>query len=181
MNSSELINTQNEEKPLSLSVTKTSKPYNGYLLNLVCNICTVCLAEVLEHGSVLHLQLLSKLTQPFMCDQLVQELLVKQKSLSPSKEECYLGSESFEELCICFVDTILLPMLNSSVSIAWSNGECILYVTDIVYDVIGQMSLENQVRSLNKFLEVRNDLNVIKGELNSKTSLFLFECICVVD
>ena len=139
---------------------KVENFYNGHLLNLVCKICIVCLTEIVEHNSLLHVRLLSRLTEHFMCEQLIKALLVRQQATAPSQDQSCGGNESYEDQCVSAVDYILLPLVTSSGNTALKNTNFLSCVTDIIYDVIGQMPKYIQTENLNKVLEVRMTSNL---------------------
>ena len=71
--------------------------YNGCLLDLVCNACSLCLDEISQNNSLLHLKLLSALVPHFTATKLMKTVLERTIS-EHSSIHSVLDNDKYSEL-----------------------------------------------------------------------------------
>ena len=139
--------------------------YNGYLLDLVCNICSQCLDEISENNSLLHLQLLSCLVPHFSSTKLMKTLL--DKTSEQSSICSMLDINDYPVLSEQFLHWTLFPWIKSfherfvsneetaHVSGVFTGSRTVDYLIVIFCGVIRTLPVVKQVELVSESLQVR--------------------------
>lgn len=148
----------------STTPTDVDKLYNGCLLELVCNVCTLCLDKVSQTNSVVHLNLLSCLVPHFTSTQLIKTLY--------NASECSSSSISLDEDNYCtlseqFLNHILFPWIKLSceqflsidqrgqdISGVFTDVRSVDYVIAIFCGIIRTLPVGKQEELVSKSLQV---------------------------
>ena len=159
-NSSESGKCNPLSEPLTGSVS-VEELYNGYLMELVCNICSLCLDKISENNSLLHLKLLSCLVPHFTSAKLMKTLLNK------TSQRAELDNNNYSVLSEQFVNHTLFPWIKLSfehclpcgetghVSGVFTNSRSVDYLIAIFCGIITTLSLVKQVELVSESLQVR--------------------------
>lgn len=139
--------------------------YNGSLLDLVCNICSLCLDEISQNNSLLHLKLLSCLVPHFTSTKLMKTLL--DKTSEQSSICSVLDNNNYSVLSERFLHHTLLPWIKSSlehclacgetgnVSGVFTDSRSVDYLIAIFCGIIRTLSFVKQVELVSESLKVR--------------------------
>ena len=140
--------------------------YNGSLLDLVCNACSLCLDEMSQNNSLLHLKLLSGLVPHFTSTKLMKTLL--ERTISEHSSICsVLDNDNYFELSEQFLIYTLLPWIKSSlvnllsggdmnqVSGVFTDRKSVDYLITIFCGIVRTLPFVKQVELVSQSLQVR--------------------------
>ena len=136
--------------------------YNGCLLDLVCNVCSLCLDEISQNNSLLHLKLLSALVPHFTSTKLMKTLLERTIS-EHSAINSVLDNDKYSELSEQFLNYTLFPWIKSSLSVGDINQVCgvftdsksVDYLIAIFCGIVRTLPFVKQVELVSQSLQVR--------------------------
>lgn len=147
--------------PLSDCLTASvdvERLYNGCLLDLVCNICTLCLDETTQNNSLVHLKLLSSLVPDFTSTKLIKTLLknsIGQPTICLAPE-----NDNYPVLSEQFLRHSLFPWIKSSFpetendSCVFKDSRSVDYLIAILCGIITTLPLVKQVELVSESLQV---------------------------
>lgn len=160
--SSESANPPSESLTSSVSVEGL---YNGSLLDLVCHICSLCLDEISQNNSLLHLKLLSCLVPHFTSTKLMKTLLDK---TSEQSSICSVpDNNNYAMLSEQFLHHTIFPWIKSSlehclacgetgnVSGVFTDSRSVDYFIAIFCGIIRTLPFVKQVELVSESLQVR--------------------------
>ena len=140
--------------------------HNGCLLDLVCNACSLCLDEISQNDSLLHLKLLSALVPHFTSTKLMKTLL--EKTASEHSSICsVLDNDNYSELSEQFLSYTLFPWIKSSLANLRSGGyinqvsgvfmdsKSVDYLIAIFCGIVRTLPFVKQVELVSQSLQVR--------------------------
>ena len=140
--------------------------YNGCLLDLVCKTCSLCVDEISQNNSLLHLKLLSGLVPHFTSTKLMKTLL--EKTTSEQSSICSeLDNDNYSELSEQFLRHTLFPWIKSSLENVLSGGDIghvsgvftdrrsVDYLIAIFCGIIRTLPFVKQVELVSQSLQVR--------------------------
>ena len=140
--------------------------YNGCLLDLVCNTCSLCLDEISQNNSLLHLKLLSGLVPHFTSTKLIKTLL--ERTTSEHSSICsVLDNNNYCELSEQFLNHTLFPWIKSSLESVLSGGnighdigvfadsKSVDYLIAIFCGIVRTLPFVKQVELVSQSLQVR--------------------------
>lgn len=140
------------------------KLYNGCLLDLVCNVCTLCIDEITQENSLMHLSLLSLLIPHFTSTKLLKTLIQisEESSISLSMDD-----NSYYTLSGQFLSHTLFPWMNLSseqfsscdqskddASSVFRESKSAEYVIAIFCGIITTLPVEKQEGLVSRALQV---------------------------
>lgn len=136
--------------------------YSGCLLDLVCNVCSLCLDEISQNNSLLHLKLLSALVPHFTSTKLMKTLLERTIS-EHSAINSVLDNDKYSELSEQFLNYTLFPWIKSSLSGGDINQVCgvftdsksVDYLIAIFCGIVRTLPFVKQVKLVSQSLQVR--------------------------
>ncbi|KAJ7383932.1 listerin E3 ubiquitin protein ligase 1 [Desmophyllum pertusum] len=145
----------------SLTAGSVETLYNGCLLHLVCNICSLCLNEISQNNSLSHLKLLSCVVPHFTSTKLIKTLLknTSEQSSTPA------GSDSYSLLTGQFVNHTLFPWIKScheqslsghdigNVSGVFTDNRSVDYIIAIFCGIIRTLPFVKQVELVSESLQ----------------------------
>ena len=140
--------------------------YNGCLLDLVCNTCSLCLDEISQNNSLLHLKLLSGLVPHFTSTKLIKTFL--KRTTSEHSSICsVLDNNNYCELSEQFLNHTLFPWIKSSLESVLSGGnighdigvfadsKSVDYLIAIFCGIVRTLPFVQQVERVSQSLQVR--------------------------
>ena len=140
--------------------------YSGCLLDLVCNACSLCLDEMSQNNSLLHLKLLSGLVPHFTSTKLMKTLL--ERTISEySSIYSLLDNDNYSELSEQFLNYTLFPWIKSShenllsgghinqVSGVFTDSKSVDYLIAIFCGIVRTLPFVKQVELVSQSLQVR--------------------------
>lgn len=150
----------------SFTAVDVESLYNGCLLDLVCNTCSLCLDEISQDNSLLHLKLLSGLVPHFTSTKLMKTLL--EKTTSEQSSICsVLDNDNYSELSEQFLNHMLFPWIKSSlknylsggnishVSGVFTDRRSVDYLIAIFCGIVRTLPFVKQVQLVTQSLQVR--------------------------
>ena len=139
--------------------------YNGRLLDLACNTCSLCLEEISQNNSLLHLKLLSGLVPHFTSTKLMKTLL--ERTTSEQSSICsVLDSNNYFELSEQFLNHTVFPWIKSSlenflpgedighVVCVFTDSKSVDYLIAIFCGIVRTLAFEKQVELVSQSLQV---------------------------
>lgn len=133
--------------------------YNGHLLDLVCNVCTLCLEEISQKNSVVHINLLSCLIPDFTSTKLLKALNKTGEHSSMS-----LDDDDYSILCERFLQHTLFPWIKlsgkqflsseQSVGDVFTDSKSVDCFITIFCGIIRTLPVERQEELVSKSLQV---------------------------
>ena len=157
------------EKCHSLTDTQTGPVdvenlYNGCLLDLVCNVCNLCLDEIIQKNSLMHLSLLSWLVPHFTSAQLIRTL---NKTSEHTSSSVSVDGNNYCELSEQFISHTLFPWMalscgqlfhgdqsNRDVSGIFTDSKSVEYVITIFCGIVRTLPVEKQEELVSRALQV---------------------------
>lgn len=139
--------------------------YNGCLLDLVCHTCSLCLDEISQNNSLLHLKLLSCLVPHFTSTKLVKTLL--DKTSEQSSICSVLDCDNYSELSEQFLNHTLFPWIKLSlehflfvgkidrVSGVFTDSKSVDYLIAVFCGIVRTLPFVKQVELVSQSLQVR--------------------------
>ena len=139
--------------------------YNACLLDLVCNACSLCLDEMSQNNSLLHLKLLSGLVPHFTSTKLMKTLL--ERTISEHSSICsVLYSDNYSELSEQFLNYTLFPWIKSSLENlpgghinqvigVFTDSKSVDYLITIFCGIVRTLPFVKQVELVSQSLQVR--------------------------
>ena len=147
----------------SPTAADVEKLYNGCLLDLVCNVCTLCIDEITQENSLQHLNLLSLLIPHFTSTKLL-------KTLNQTSEESSISSSmddnNYYTLSGQFLSRTLFPWMKLSseqisscdqkkhVSSVFTEGKSVEYVIAIFCGIIRTLTVDKQEGLVSRAFQV---------------------------
>lgn len=141
-----------------VTLVNVERLYNGCLLDLVCNICTLCMNEITKNNSVVHLKLLSSLIPDFTSTKLVKSLL--DSSNGPPTTLFTSENDDYSILCEEFLLHTLFPWIKSSlpgnenVTCVFKDSRSVDYLINILCGIITALPIVKQVELVSESLQV---------------------------
>ena len=141
-----------------VTLVNVERLYNGCLLDLVCNICTLCMNEITKNNSVVHLKLLSSLIPDFTSTKLVKSLL--DSSNGPPTTLFASENDDYSILCEEFLLHTLFPWIKSSlpgnenVTCVFKDSRSVDYLINILCGIITALPNVKQVELVSESLQV---------------------------
>ncbi|XP_022804416.1 E3 ubiquitin-protein ligase listerin-like [Stylophora pistillata] len=138
------------------------KLYKGCLLDLVCNICTLCMDEIAQNNSTVHLKLLSSLIPHFTSTKLVKFLL--ENSQGQPTTLLTFENDNYCILCENFLHHTLFPWIKSSLpgnendSSVFKDSRSVDYLISILCGIITALPLVKQVEFVSESLQQNNSI-----------------------
>lgn len=157
------------EKCYSVTDTQTEPVdvenlYNGCLLDLVCNVCNLCLDEIIQKNSLMHLSLLSWLVPHFTSEQLIRTL---NKTSERTSRSVSVDGNNYCELSEQFISQTLFPWMtlscgqlfpgdqsNHDLSGAFTDSKSVEYVITIFCGIVRILPVEKQEELVSRALQV---------------------------
>ena len=141
-----------------VTLVNVERLYSGCLLDLVCNICTLCMNEITKNNSVVHLKLLSSLIPDFTSTKLVKSLL--DSSNGPPTTLFTSENDDYSILCEEFLLHTLFPWIKSSlpgnenVTCVFMDSRSVDYLINILCGIITALPIVKQVELVSESLQV---------------------------
>ena len=136
--------------------------YNGCILDLVCNACSLCLDEISQNNSLLHLKLLSRLVPHFTSTKLMKTLLEKtgseQSSVcsEPDNDNYSELSEQFlTRTLFCWIENVSFGGDIGQVSGVFSDRRSLDYLISVFCGIVRTLPIVKQVDLVSQSLQVR--------------------------
>ena len=149
---------------MNLSTVDVEKLYNGCLLDLVCSVCTLCLDEISQNNSLMHLNLLSRVVPHFTSMQLLRTL---NKTGDHSSSSVSSDGDSYCNLSEQFLNLTLFSWIKLSheqflssekseqdVSGVFTDSKSVDYIIAIFCGIIRILPVEKQEELVSKSLRV---------------------------
>lgn len=139
------------------------KLYCGCLLDLVCDICTLCLNEISQKNSPKHLNLLSRLVPYFTSTRLVRTLTrtgEHSSRLTSGYEDtyCILSERFLNGTLFSWLNVSCEPFLSDTnggdASGGFNDNKSVDYVITIFCGIIKTLPIEKQEELVSKYLQV---------------------------